>query len=171
MKKVILCALVLAVHGVLLNSALAQQVPRYLVTYARSQNVGPIRSATVVTVTNNQPTQSTSQLCTVKVEWFLSSGDSVCTLTALEISPGITRHFCSRNLPADITSCFPAATPDTCPALFGSQGTAVVSSDDTFECSLIAVDARVYYTTPGDAEVSAISNPKIVFAGEGNLGD
>jgi hypothetical protein len=170
MKKVILCALVLAVSGVLVNSVLAQQVPRYLVTYARSQNVGPIRSATVMTVTLQSTSQSTSQTCTVKVEWFLSNGNSVCTLTE-EISPGMTNHFCSRNLPADITSCFPTATPDTCPALFGSQGTAVVSSDDRFECSLIAVDARVYYTTPGDAEVSAISNPKIVFAGEGNLGD
>jgi hypothetical protein len=166
MKKGILFALVLTVCGVLHNSVLAQQSPRYLVTYARSQNVGPIRSATVVTVTN----QSTSELCRVQVEWFLSSGDSVCTLTELA-NPGVTRHFCSRNLPDGITSCFPVATPTTCPGLFGSQGTAVVSSSATFECSLIGVDARVYYMTPGDAEVSAISNSKVVFAGEGNLGD
>src|SRR5437016_2030333 len=33
MKKVILFALVLTVCGVLLNSALAQEIPRYLVTY------------------------------------------------------------------------------------------------------------------------------------------
>jgi hypothetical protein len=68
MKRVILFALVLAVHGVLLNSVLAQEIPRYLVTYVRSQNVGPIRSATAVTVTNQS-----SESCTVQVEWFQSA--------------------------------------------------------------------------------------------------
>jgi hypothetical protein len=166
MKKVILFALVLAVHGVLLNSVLAQEIPRYLVTYVRSQNVGPIRSATAVTVTNQS-----SESCTVQVEWFQSApATSQCILETV-IGPREARHFCSRSLPGAITGCSPVATPATCPALFGSQGTAIVSSTDRFACSLIAVDARVYYTTPGDAEVLAISNSKIVFAGEGNLGD
>src|ERR1700737_353061 len=66
MKKVILCALVLAANGVLVNSVLSQEkVPRYLVTYVRSQNPGPIRAATAVTVTNQS-----SESCAVQVEWF-----------------------------------------------------------------------------------------------------
>jgi hypothetical protein len=67
MKKVILCAVVLAANGVLVNSVLAQEVvvPRYLVTYTRSQNAGPIRAATAVTVTNQS-----SESCAVQVEWF-----------------------------------------------------------------------------------------------------
>jgi len=167
MKKVILFALVLAVHGVLLNSVLAQEVPRYLVTYVRSQNVGPIWSATAVTVTN----QSSKESCIVQVEWFQSDPVISQCILEVEMAPGVTRHFCSRRLPADITSCSPVATPATCPALFGSQGTAIVSSTARFECSLIAVDARVYYTTPSDAAISAISNSKVVFFSEGNLGD
>jgi hypothetical protein len=72
-----------------------------------------------------------------------------------------------------IVGCAPVATPVNCPELAESavEGTAIVSSTDVFECSLIAVDARVYYTTSDDTAVSAISNSKIVFAGEGNLGD
>ena len=166
MKKVIIVTLVLGVCGVLHNSVLAQEA-RYLVTYVRSQNAGPIRSATAVTVTNQS-----SQSCEVQVEWFQSAPViSQCILESTPIGPGEARHFCSRNLPAAIMGCSLFATPATCPALFGSQGTAVVSSTNNFECTKIAVDARVYYTTPGDAEVSAISNSKIVFIGEGNLGD
>src|SRR5689334_10066778 len=74
MKKVILCALVLAANGVLVNSVLSQEpvtlvshLPRYLVTYVRSQNAGPIRAATAVTVTNQS-----SESCSVQVEWFRS---------------------------------------------------------------------------------------------------
>ena len=70
MKKVMLVTLVLAFYGVLHNSVLAQVEPRYLVTYARSQNAGPIWSATAVTVTNQS-----SLVCRVQVEWFLSNGD------------------------------------------------------------------------------------------------
>ena len=169
MKKVILFALVLGVCGVLHNSALAQQeVPRYLVTYVKSQGNQP-RSATAVTVIN----QSSEEICNVQVEWFrtVPVKDSVCILRD-ELAPGEARQFCSRRLQG-IVSCFPVATPANCPELAGNpfEGTAVVSSTNRFQCSLIAVDARVYYTTPGDAEVSAISNPKIVFFGEGNLGD
>jgi len=72
MKKVILCALVLAVCEVLLNSVLAQEnpnefegVPRYVVTYISSQTGKGIRSATVVTVIN----QSQSD-CGVQVAWY-----------------------------------------------------------------------------------------------------
>src|SRR5262249_47798474 len=55
------------------------------------------------------------------------------------------------------------------------EGKAIVSSTQESACSRIAVDARVYYTTgtnnEGDTAVVAISNSKIVFIDEGNLGD
>src|ERR1700687_4225646 len=77
MKKVILCALVLAANGVLVNSVLSQEiVPRYLVTYVRFQNPGPIRAATAVTVTNQS-----NESCAVQVEWFRSAPlTSLCIL-------------------------------------------------------------------------------------------
>jgi hypothetical protein len=169
MKNVILFALALAVCGVLHNSVLAQEDPRYVVTFIKSNNPNnaPIRSATVVTVVN----QSKDHACNVQVEWFgdLSPSTPACTLTAT-LNPGIVRQFCSRFLPATITNCvsseFICTQAGSLP-----QGKAIVSSTTGFDCSLIAVDARVYYTTPGDTAISAISNSKVVFFGEGNLGD
>lgn len=170
MKKVILCALVLAVNGVLVNSVLAQErvVPRYLVTYTRSFAAGPIRAATAVTVTNQS-----SESCSVLVEWFRgapATTSPLCIQQELDIGAHQAFQFCSRSLPG-ITNCNPVATPATCPALFGSEGTAIVFSSDRSACRLLGVEARVYYTTPADAAISAISNSKIVFFGEGNLGD
>jgi len=173
MKKVILCALVLAVNGVLVNSVLAQEVDRYLVTYVRSQ-IGasdqPIRSATAVTVVNQS-----SITCLVRVEWFLDNGISVCNKSQ-NVPSGGTFRFCSRNLSTSITACDPISicTPPLTSSPTGNQGKAIVSSSKGFDCSLLAVEARVYYTTGTgvlDAAISAISNSKIVFAGEGNLGD
>jgi hypothetical protein len=162
MKKVILCAFVLAVHGVLLNSVLAQEMQRYVVTYIRSQTGEGIRSATAVTVVN----QSNST-CTVEVEWFTPSGTSVCTHDSF-LAPGEVREFCSRPLQFE-TGCIVPCTPPLTNLVLGK---AIVSSTAVFDCSLIAVEARVYYTTgAGDTAISAISNSKIVFAGEGNLGD
>jgi hypothetical protein len=172
MKKVILCALVLAANGVLVNSVLSQEiVPRYLVTYVRSQIAGPIRAATAVTVTNQS-----SESCAVEVEWFRSNpATSLCKLNVTIASHG-ANQFCSRNLIGSITNCAPFATPANCPGSFAFEGTAIVSSSsDTSDCRLLGVEARVYYTTSSngtnDTAISAISNSKIVFAGEGNLGD
>ena len=170
MKKVILCALVLAANGVLVNSVLSQEkVPRYLVTYVRSQNPGPIRAATAVTVTNQS-----SESCAVQVEWFTSLPTSLCILEVTIPSKGASQ-FCSRNLIGSITNCAPFATPANCPGSIAFEGTAIVSSSNTSDCRLLGVEARVYYTTSSngvnDAAISAISNSKIVFAGERNLGD
>ena len=169
MKKVILCALVLAVHGVLLNSVLAQE-DRYLVTYVRSSTLTATRSATVVTVIN----QSNSP-CNVHVEWFVRSPmtnrlELACTQNQ-PLAPGDARQFCSRGLPNSITLCDTLVCD---PELTNqqNQGKAIVSSTAEFACSLIAVEARVYYTTGiNDTALLAISNSKIVFAEEGNLGD
>jgi hypothetical protein len=188
MKKVILFALVLAVSGVLLNSVLAQEypypdessdtdvaiapeyyegVPRYLVTYARSQTGGGIRSATVVTVTN-----PSSAACSVQVEFFTDAQTiPVCTINQT-VNPGIVRQFCSRTLPNTITNCGGVGRICSPELTGGAQGRAVVSSDPV-TCPL-GVDARVYYTTAGtppDTAISAISNSKIVNVNTGNEGD
>jgi hypothetical protein len=179
MKKFFLFALVLAVCGVLHNSVLAQDLdPRYRVTYWRSRTVNDIPAATMVTVVNQS-----NELCRVQVEWLGSSGNHLSfspgfspgqpTQGAL-LNPGAAFHSCSRNLTgagAAIATCsaggvaFPAIPQGT------NQGQAIVSSTPGFDCSLIGVDARVYYMTPGDTAVSAISNSKVVFFAEGNLGD
>ena len=168
MKKVVLFAFILTVCGVLHNSVLAQEKPRYLVTYTKSQTTaGPIRSSTVVTVVN----QSTRN-CDVRVDWF--DRDVGVTPTPectdkVTVAPGDSWTFCSRALPQSITTCSLMCDP----RLISHQGKAIVSSTESFnECSFIGVEARVYYTTgAGDTAISAISNSKIVFAGEGNLGD
>jgi len=168
MKKVILFALILAVCGVLHNSVLAQERPRYLVTYVRSAAQDSIiRSATVVTVVN----QSSFQSCDVRVEWFRAGASAPLCTEMATMQPGAANQFCTRPLGGLITVCSDPCQPQIAGVF---QGTAIVSSSDVFECSLIAVDARVYYTTGTgntDTAVSAISNSKVVFFGEGNLGD
>lgn len=179
MKKVVLFAFVLAVCGVFHNSVLAQQLKqRYLVTYARSAATStiPIRSATAVTVVNQS-----FKSCPVQVQWFPGgiggTTDPVCTAMAM-VDAGTAHQFCTRPLNGLITTCNADATcsgPEAITGVF--QGAAVVSSgvkssSDEFDCSLIGVEARVYYTTgANDGAISAISNSKVVFFGEGNLGD
>jgi hypothetical protein len=175
MKKVILFALALAVCGVFHNSVLAQEnSDRYLVTYVRSSATSAaIRSATVITVIN----QSSSD-CNVQVEWFVSpppSLDRLCTNNFV-LHPGSALQVCSRSLPGSIAVCGDVCSPQL--TAQNHQGKAIVSSSEGFQCSLIAVDARVYFTTGGagpspanDTAILAISNSKVVFAGEGNLGD
>jgi len=169
MKKVILFALVLAVHGVLLNSVLAQQpAQRYVVTYISSQTGKGIRSATAVTVLNQS-----RDTCEVQVAWFLSSGLTTIGTSSASVSGRNSVQFCSRDLPDSITQCDSISSPELDSAT-AVQGIAIVISDkgDPDSCSFLAIEARVYYTTGDyDTAISAISNSKIVFAGEGNLGD
>jgi hypothetical protein len=188
MKKVTLFALFLTVCGVLYKSVLAQEnlgdnsdvdvtiaedyegAPRFLVTHVRSRTGTGLDSATAVTVVNQS-----SQACSVQVAWLRANQPDVplCTLGPFNVSPGFARTFCSRRLPAGtITECNSACgqPPNADPALQVNSGKAIVSSSAGFDCSLIAVEARVYYTTPNDASILAISNSKILFFGEGNLG-
>jgi hypothetical protein len=165
MKKVILFALVLVVCGALLTPALAQETPRYVVTYIRSQTGEGIRSATVVTVVNQSSTG-----CVVEVAWFRELTPLLGT-SQLFIESGQAFQFCSRFLPDSITRCDSVSSPEL-NSDTPVQGKAIVSSSEGFDCSLLGVEARVYYTTgKHDTAISAISNSKIVFAGEGNLGD
>ena len=182
MKKVVLFALVLAICGMLHISVLAQEnrdeisdgdvaiapedyegVPRYLVTFIKSSSDTSIRSATVVTVVNQS-----SVSCNVRVQWFRATDPvtPLCTNNRA-VDPGVARQFCSRPLNSNITQC-----NNVCGPGITGQGKAIVLSTAGFDCSLIGVEARVYYTTGvGDTAISAISNSKIVFTGEGNLGD
>jgi len=174
MTKVVLLALVLAVFGMLHNSVLAQEeIPRYRVTYVKSQTTGAAsetRSATVITVVNQH-----SSSCTARVEWFGQNGDSACISSAVPLAAGEAVQFCSRTLPGGISACTNRALCSSLPNAI--NGTAVVSSSPLSGCNLLAVEARVYYLgtnalgNTADSAVSAISNSRVVFIGEANLGD
>jgi hypothetical protein len=135
--------------------------PRYLVTYMNSQIGGRIRSATVVTVTN----QSSSS-CWVAVSYFkgfTNNASPVCS-TSFSMSADFTIDFCSRNLPGEITFCNSTCSPE----LTLDEGRAIVSST----CREIGVSGRVYYTSgANDEEMGAISDSKIVAVAIGNHGD
>jgi hypothetical protein len=175
MKKVVLLALVLAVCGMLHNAVLAQDVPRYRVTYIKSQTTGrpsDTRSATVITVVNQH-----SSSCSARVEWFNQDGTSACSSAAVPLNAGEAVQFCSRTLPGGISACNNVAL---CRLPSNISGTAVVYSSPLVVqggCNRIAVEARVYYLgtnaagTAGDTPVTAISNSRVVFIGEANLGD
>jgi hypothetical protein len=115
---------------------------RYLVTYMNSQTAGRMRSATVVSVTN----QSTRPNL-VTVSWF--KGFSASS---------------SRDLPGELTTLNSVCNPQ----LVFDEGRAIVSSRQPE----IGVSARVYYTSgDGDEELHAITDSKLVEFGEGNDGD
>jgi hypothetical protein len=170
MKKGVLLTLVLAVCAMLPQAVRAQEEPRYRVTYIKSLSAvagaaQETRSATVITVVN----QHTGP-CTARVEWFRQDGTSACRSQAIPLAAGEAVQFCSRTLPGGISACRNAAL---CALPDQINGTAVVSSSE-----LIAVEARVYYLginaldgTFADNRVSGISNSRVVFIGEANLGD
>ena len=138
-------------------------VARYIVTFIKSRTTDPLRSATVVSVTNQA-----ESICQVSVEWvrgFLPPG--ACT-TTVHLEAGITTDFCSRVIPAPLTTCNTTCDPE----LTFHEGRAVVHSSTEKGCGRIGVSARVYYTT-GDADdtLAAISDSKIVLFGKGNRGD
>jgi hypothetical protein len=117
------------------------QVARYLVTYAKSNVVtGAVRSATVVTVTN----QGTAT-CGISVDWIIGQDTLVSCTTNLSVPVGHTVDFCSRSLPGPVTTC-----NATCfPALTFFEGKARVASTiatSTNNCQRIAVSARTYYS-------------------------
>jgi hypothetical protein len=137
---------------------------RYRVTYFSSQTgVAALRSASIVSVTNHN-----TATCAVAVDWKLGLGGVVCT-TAINVAPGNTVDFCTRTLPAGVTSC-----NSTCaaPGLTNAEGSAIVGSRTVTGCERIAVSARTVYTqTTTDSPVSAITDAKVVRIGLGNSGD
>lgn len=136
-------------------------IPRYLVTYMNSQTGGRIRSATVVTVTNQAIT--TNQ---VSVSFFKGFTDNTTPVgvCAFAIPPDFTVDFSSRDLPSEITVCNCVCSPE----LVFDEGRAIVSSMRPE----IGVSSRVYYTAGNDdSELLAITDSKIVTFEKGNNGD
>jgi len=134
---------------------------RYLVTYMNSQTAGRMRSATVVSVTN----QSTRPNL-VTVSWFkgFSANTSPVGVTTVMIPPDFTLDFGSRNLPGELTTLNSVCNPE----LVFDEGRAIVSSRQPE----IGVSARVYYTTGDrDEQLHAITDSKLVEFGVGNDGD
>jgi hypothetical protein len=135
--------------------------PRYLVTYMNSQTGGPIRSATVVSITNQSRV-----INRVFVSFFRGFQDNTTPVgvAAFAIPPDFTVDFASRNLPGEITIVNAIPTPE----LVFDEGRAVVSS--TYP--EIGVSARVVYTRgDNDGELMAITDSKVVVFGKQNIGD
>jgi len=135
--------------------------PRYLVTYMNSQTGGPIRSATVVSITNQS-----RGINRVFVSFFKGFQDNSAPVgvAAFAIPPDFTVDFGSRNLPGEITVV--NAVPN--PELVFDEGRAIVSS----MWPEIGVSARVIYTRgDNDREIMAITDSKVVVFGKQNIGD
>ena len=136
-------------------------VPRYLVTYMNSQTRGQIRSATVVSVTNQS--NATNQVLVSYFKGLTDNTSPVC-VCAYSIPRGFTIDFSSRNLPIEITCCNSICSPE----LNYDEGRVIVSSI----FPEIGVSSRVYYTEgEDDSKLLAISDSKVVAFGKGNQGD
>jgi hypothetical protein len=136
-------------------------VPRYLVTYMNSQTGGAIRSATVVSVTNQS---HQTNLVTVSYFKGFTNNASPVGVTSFSIPPDFTVDFSSRNLPGELTVVNSVCNPE----LVFDEGRAIVSS----RRPEIGVSSRVYYTAGDrDTELLAITDSKVVRFGQGNKGD
>ena len=135
--------------------------PRYLVTYMNSQTGGRVRSATIVTVTNQS-----SEPNVITVTWFkgLSDNTSQVGTTTLSLPPDFTADFGSRDLPSELTVVNAVCSPE----MTFDEGRAIVSS----RRPEIGVSSRVYYTSgQGDEDLLAITDSKVVKFAGANLGD
>jgi hypothetical protein len=144
------------IPGIALPSA-----ARYLVTYMNSQTGGRIRSATVVSVTNQSERPNP-----VTVTYFKGFSDNTSPVgsSSFVIPPDFTVDFATRNLPGEITVT--NSVPN--PALVFDEGRAIVSS----RLREIAVSARVVYTSGDrDGQLLSITDSKVVRFGQGNEGD
>jgi hypothetical protein len=138
-----------------------RSVPRYLVTYMNSQTAAKIRSATVVSVTNQSG--KTNLVSVAYFRGFTGNAFPVGTST-FSIPPDFTIDFGSRRLPNEITVVSSLSAPE----LVFDQGRAIVSS----VFPEIGVSSRVYYTSGDrDQELLAITDSKVVVFGKGNIGD
>jgi hypothetical protein len=136
-------------------------VPRYLITFMNSQTAGRVRSATVVSVTNQS-----SQTNRISVSYFkgFSDNSSPVGVTTFSIPPDFTVDFASRNLPGELTVVNSVPNPE----LVSDEGRAIVSS----LYPEIGVSSRVYYTSGDrDEELLSITDSNVVVFGKGNQGD
>jgi len=135
--------------------------PRYVVTYMNSQTGGRMRSATVVSVTNQS-----DRINRVFVSFFkgFTDDNSPVGLAVFAVPPQFTVDFSSRNLPSELTVCNAICNPE----LVFDEGRAIVSS----MWPEIAVSSRVYYTSGDkDEQLNAITDSNIVVYGRANRGD
>jgi hypothetical protein len=135
--------------------------PRYLVTYMNSQTGGQIRSATIVSITNQSKLDNR-----VSVSFFKGFTDDSAPVgvASFTIPPQFTVDFGSRNLPTELVVV--NAVPN--PELTFDEGRAVVSS----ELPEIGLSARVYYTSgDGDERLLSITDSGVVVYGKSNQGD
>jgi hypothetical protein len=137
-------------------------VPRYLVTYMKSETANnAMRSATVVSVTNQS--RLINRVYVTFFRGFTDDSSPVGT-AAFAIPPQYTLDFASRNLPGELTVT--NAVPN--PELTFDEGRAIVSS----MWPEIGVSARVYYTAgERDESLHAITDSKVVVYGGRNKGD
>jgi len=136
-------------------------VPRYLVTFMKSETAGKIRSATIVSVTNQSRRPNVVTVTYFKgfVDNTSPSGSSTFT-----IPPDFTVDFASRTLPNELTVVNSVPSPE----LTFDEGRAIVSSRQPE----IGVSARVYYTAgERDEELLSITDSGVVVFGAGNHGD
>jgi hypothetical protein len=135
--------------------------PRYLVTFMQSVTAFRIRSATVVTVTNQAPRPNL-----VSVSYFLGFTDNTSPVgvTSFVIPPDFTVDFATRNLPAALTATNSVPNPE----LTFDEGRAIVSS----RLPQIGVSSRIYYPVgDGEEELLAITDSKVVRFDQANNGD
>ena len=144
--------------------------PLYRVTVMKSRTTDAIRTATVVSVTNQARVS-----CDLAVVWLRGFDPTPVCTTTMSVGAGLQTDCCARAIPEALTTCNTMCTPD----LTFHEGTAVVSSSVLAdpECLCLAVSARVYDTTGTTySVVTAISDAKIVRINlgnrnEGNRGD
>ncbi|HEV8559672.1 MAG TPA: hypothetical protein VGR06_25320 [Actinophytocola sp.] len=135
--------------------------PRYLVTYMHSETGGKIRSATIVSITNQA-----RGVNRVSVSFFkgFTSGSSPVGVASFAIPPEFTVDFGSRDLPTELVVVNALPSPE----LTFDEGRAIVSS----ELPEIGVSARVYYTSGDrDEELLSITDSGVVVYTEANHGD
>jgi hypothetical protein len=135
--------------------------PRYLVTFMKSETIDRVRTATVVTVTNQS-----KRPIRVSVSYFKGFTDNTSPVgvTTFSIPPDFTVDFASRTLPGSLTVVNSVPSPE----LTADEGRAIVSATEPE----IGVSARVYYTEGDrDEQVLAITDAKVVVFGAGNNGD
>jgi hypothetical protein len=127
----------------------------------KSVTAFPIRSATVITVTNQA-----SRPNLVSVSYFLGVTDNTSPVgvTSFVIPPDFTVDFATRNLPDALTATNSVPNPE----LTFDEGRAIVSS----RLPHIGVSSRIYYTVgDGEEELLAITDSKVVRFGQANKGD
>jgi hypothetical protein len=134
-------------------SLAVDQIPVYTVDFMRSISGTTIQVMTAISIVN----EGTDD-CPTSVDWFFGGGvpPTLACTTTLTLSPKQALHHCSRSVGDTFVLCSASCSP----ALTFNQGRAVVGT--TSKCkSKIAVDARVYYTTSGDAQVTGVADVKV----------